>query len=225
VTRNTASGGAREPRPAGMRGDRGRQVTSVQRFVLGDGHAAAELEGELDGLARLQGTQKGLDDQVVLRSLDHPGTYLHLSCWQSPEHLYGSHHTDAVSARFDRLGRLADIEPGQAVTVGLMEAGLALAEAAHALLVRVMLAGSAAAFEVQFGELVGQFLYDPGFGGGLLLRSTLDPRAYLGVIWWHSAQSCHDALRGDRFPARSGQLTRLTSQLTFEHTRLVQDRP
>jgi hypothetical protein len=219
VTRNAANGRAREPRRAGIRGDR--QVTSVQEYVLGDEHGAADLEGELDRLVRSQRTQKGLDGQVVLRSLDQPGAYLHLSCWNSPEHLYGAHHTDDACARFHRLGRLADIAPGQAVTVGMMQARLPLCESRHALLVRVSGTGPASALEVQFGELVGQFLHDPGFGGGGLLRSTLDPRAYLGLIWWRSARSCDDALSGDRFGEHSRQLQRLTSRLTFEHAQIV----
>lgn len=193
----------------------------MQRFVLGAERGAGDFEAELERFARAERAQKGLRGQLVLRSLDQPGSYLHLSCWNSPEQLYGAHHTDVVCARFHRLGRLADIEAGQAVIVGLMEAGPTVVQAAHALLVRVSLAGAAAAFEVQFGELVGQFLYDPGFGGGLLLRSTLDPRGYLGLIWWSSAQSCGDALRGDRVTRLGHRLLGLTSRLAFEHAQIV----
>ena len=38
--------------------------------------------------------------------------------------------------------------------------------------------------------------------GGLLLRSTTDPRGYLGLIWWSSAQRRDDALRSSRFTDR-----------------------
>ncbi|MCW7945646.1 hypothetical protein AAW14_27445 [Streptomyces hygroscopicus] len=206
-----------------MRGDRDQQVTSVHEFVLGDGHDAADFEAELDRLVLSHSTRKGLRHQVVLRSLDRPGAYLLLGCWQTSEQLVDAIHADAVCARFHQLGRLAEVTPGQAVTVGLMAAGLALAEAAHALLIGAVLAGSSAAFEMQFGELVGTFLHDPGFGGGLLLRSTLDPRVYHGLIWWSSAQSCEDAVQGDHFLRCRRRLQRLTSQLTFEGAQFVRE--
>jgi heme-degrading monooxygenase HmoA len=164
-----------------------------------------------------------MECQVVLRSLDRAGIYLHLSCWRSPSDLFGALHTDTAGVGFHELGRLAALEPGQAVPVGLMGAGLSLGEAAHVLLVRVTLSGSAPAFELQFGALAGQFLYTPGFGGGLLLRSTLDPRGYLGLIWWSSARSCDDALRGARSQERRRQLLDLTDELAFERAQVVAD--
>ncbi|WP_030019042.1 antibiotic biosynthesis monooxygenase family protein [Streptomyces monomycini] len=218
---NVPGGEGREPSPAVSGGERGRQVASVVRFVLGDERGAQEFEDELARQVRAWNLAKGLANQVVLQSLDRPGGYVHLAFWQSSEHLFGAVHSDAVCARLDRLGELAAVEPGQAVAVGLLGDGPAVAGAAHALLVRVTLSGPAAAFEAQFGALAGQFLNDPGCGGCLLLRYTVEPRAYLGLIWWDSAASCEAATRGDRFLEGERHLRHLASGLAFERVRTV----
>ncbi|MGK5638271.1 hypothetical protein ACSNOK_08160 [Streptomyces sp. URMC 126] len=113
----------------------------MQRFVLGDGRAAAGFESELARQARVWDRLRGLEGQVVLRALDRTGSYLHLAFWRSPEDLFGALHTDAACARLDRLGRLAAIEPAQAVPVGLLGDGPTTDKAEHALLVRGTLAG------------------------------------------------------------------------------------
>ncbi|MEU4203908.1 antibiotic biosynthesis monooxygenase [Streptomyces sp. NPDC026294] len=218
---NVPSGKGREPSPAALGGERGRQVASVVRFVLGDERGAQEFEDELADQVSAWNLVTGLRNQVLLRSLDRPGAYLHLAFWQSPEHLFGAVHSDAACARLDRLGELAAVEPGQAVAVGHLGDGPAMAGAVHALLVRVTLSGPAAAFEAQFGALAGRFLNDPGCGGCLLLRYTVEPRAYLGLIWWDSATSCDAATRGDRFLEGERRLRHLASGLAFERARTV----
>ncbi|MFH8349832.1 hypothetical protein [Streptomyces sp. NPDC018045] len=218
MTPNVPAGEGRLPPLAGSRGDRGRQIASVQRFTLGDERGAAEFESELARQVRAWGRLRSLESQVVLRSLDRSGSYLHLAFWRSPEHLFGAFPTDAVSAR---LGRLAAVEAGQAVAAGLLGDVPGAAEAADALLVRVTLSGPAAAFETRFGALAGRFLYDPGCGGCLLLQGTLEPRAYLGLIWWHSALACDAATQGDRFLDRTRQLRALASGLAFERVRIA----
>ncbi|WP_206506010.1 hypothetical protein [Streptomyces chrestomyceticus] len=218
---NVPGGEGREPSPAAPGAERGRQVASVLGFVLGDERGAEEFEGELARQVQDWNLLKGIGSQVVLRSLDRPGAYLHLAFWQSPEHLFGVVRSDAACARLDGFGELAAVEPGQAVTVGLLGGGPALAGAAHALLVRVTPAGPAAAFEAQFGALAGPFLYDPGCGGCLLLRYTVEPRAYLGLIWWHGATAYDTATRGDRFLECERRLRHLASGLAFERVRTV----
>jgi len=226
VSRNTASGERWEPPPADIQGERGECVVAVRWFELNDEGARESFEGELELDARHQQHQTGSKGQVILRSLDRPRSYLYLSCWRSFGNLLSASHTGASNAHLDRLGRLADIEPGQAVGVGRMGARCILADAAHALLVEALLDGEAAQFELDFGALAGQFMRDSGCMGGLLLRSTTDPRGYLGLIWWSSAQRCDDALRSSRFTDRRLRLESTTARLTVERARVAgEDRP
>ncbi|GHE55497.1 hypothetical protein [Streptomyces capitiformicae] len=222
---NAAGGDRREPTPADIQGEPGHRVAAVQRFELNDVGTLETFERELERNARHHKHQKGLEGQVTLRLLDRPGSYLYLSCWSSLGNLASAIHGSTSCAQFDRLGRLADITPGQAVGVGLMGAGVTLADAAHAVLVEALLDGQAAQFELDFGALAGQFMHDAGFGGGLLLRSTIDPRGYLGLIWWSSAQPCDDALRSSRFLDRRLRLESTTARLTVERAQVAGEDP
>ena len=221
MSRNTASGERWEPRPADIQGERGECVVAVRWFELNDEGARESFECELARNAQHQQRQTGSRGQVILRSLDRPRSYLHLSCWRSFGTLLSAIHTGTSSAQLDRLGLLAHIEPGQAVGVGRMGARCTMADAAHAVLVEALLDGEAAQFELDFGALAGQFMRDSDCMGGLLLRSTTDPRGYLGLIWWSSAQRCDDALRSSRFTDRRLRLESTTARLTVERARVT----
>ncbi|MEU6223712.1 hypothetical protein [Streptomyces sp. NPDC047042] len=222
---NGASGERWEPRPADIQGERGHAVVAVRWFELNDEGTRESFEQELELGARHQRHQTGSRGQVTLRSLDRPRTYLHLSCWRSYGNMLSAIHTGTYSAQLDRLGRLADIDPRQAVGVGRMGAHHIMADAAHAVLVEALLDGEAAQFELDFGALAGQFMQDANCQGGLLLRSTTDPRGYLGLIWWSSAQPCDDALRSSRFTDCRIRLEGTTTRLTVERARVACESP
>ena len=224
MSRNAASGERREPRLADTRGE-GCQIVALQWFELNDDAAREGFERELERSARHQQHQTGMRGQVTLRSLDRPGCYLHLSCWRSYGNFLSAIHTGAANAQLDRLGRLAGMEPGQAVGVGQMGARITLPNSAHAVMVEALLDGEAAQFELDFGALAGQFMHDAGCGGGLLLRSTIDPRGYLGLIWWSSAQCCEDALSSSRFTDRRLRLESTTARFTVERAQVAGEDP
>jgi len=221
VVRDAANGEALDPRPAGARGEPGQLVAALWRLELRDEETVAGLERELVHTARLQRARWGTRGQLALRSLDRPGRYLHLSCWRSFGALLGALHAGPSCAGLDRLARLAEVEPGQAVGVGLLGTALPLDDTAHALLVEALLDGDFARFELDFGALAGQFMHDLGFGGVLLLRSTTDPRAYLGILWWTSPADRDDAFTSPGFHTRHDRLRATTARLTIERATAV----
>ncbi|MET8974895.1 hypothetical protein ABZX85_04680 [Streptomyces sp. NPDC004539] len=225
MVREAANGEALDPRPAGVRGEPGQFVAALWRFELSGGGTAAGLEEELARTARSQRGLRGLWGQMTLRSLDRPGRYLHLSCWRSFGALLGALHAGTFCAGLDRLDRLADVEPGQAVGVGLLGTALAVADTAHAILVEALLDGEAARFELDFGAFAGQFMHDTGFGGVLLLRSTTDPRAYLGILWWTNPLDRDEAFTTPHFHTRHHHLHTTTTHLTIERAQTTSALP
>ncbi|MDX3380081.1 hypothetical protein DF268_02555 [Streptomyces sp. V2] len=225
MARDAANGETPAPRPAGPGCDPGRLVAALRRYEVSGEGTPESLERELVRSARHQEGQQGMRGQVTLRSLDRPGSFLHVSCWRSFGTLLGAIHAGASCAELDRLGRLAEIEPGQAVGVGLLGTALTVADQAHAILIEARLDGEAARFELDFGALAGPFLHDTGFGGVLLLRSTTDPRAYLGLLWWTTAERCDQALSSPHFAARRHRLHSTTTRLTVERAQATGPHP
>ncbi|WP_416967602.1 hypothetical protein [Streptomyces sp. 4F14] len=225
MAREAANGETLDPRPAGLRCDPGRLVATLRRFEVSGEGTPESLERELARSSRCQEGRRGMRGQVTLRSLDRPGSYLHVSCWRSFGTLLGAIHAAPSCAELDRLTRLADVEPGQAVGVGLLGTAPTVADTAHAILVEALLDGDAARFELDFGALAGQFMHDTGFGGVLLLRSTTDPRAYLGLLWWTTAELCDEALGSARFATRHHRLHSTTTRLTIERAQATGPHP
>ncbi|QNP69666.1 hypothetical protein IAG44_09575 [Streptomyces roseirectus] len=216
MARDTANGASREPRRADTEGEPVRLVAAVRRYELTGEDSREHLERELRRSARRQEGRPGDRGQVTLRSLDRPRSYLHVSCWGSSATLLAALHDGGARAEQGRLGALATVEPAQAVGVGLLGTPATLPDTAHAVLVEASVDGDPARFERDFGALAGPFMHDIGFGGVLLLRSTTDPRAYLGLMWWHAAQPCAAALSSTRFDDGRRRLERLTTRLTVE---------
>jgi len=216
VVRDAANGQAR---PAGARGEP--LLAALWWFELRGAGNAAGLERELARTAGPQWGLRGNRGQLTLRSLDRSGRYLHLSCWRSFGALLGALHAGPSCAGLDRLGRLAEVSPGQAVGVGLLGTALPPDDTAHAILVEAHLDGDAARFELDFGALAGQFMHDFGFGGVLLLRSTTDPRAYVGILWWTDPGDRDEAFASGGFRARHERLRTTTTHLAIERARAV----
>ncbi|MEU7166070.1 hypothetical protein AB0A70_15705 [Streptomyces morookaense] len=217
-------GRRRRPRPPGTGTGPADRLVLVQWFELRDGGNPTALEQELLRYDRLLGEQDGLQVQVTLRLPARPGTYLHLGFWRSPEQLSDACCADAHRAQLDRLGRLAGVEAGQAVGAGLLGAVPDLAGAGHVVLARALRSGPADRFEMDFGTLVGKMLHGADRGGGLLLCSALEPRDYLGLIWWHSAGGRNDALCGGPMPDRRPRPAMVPARLRAEPAEVVAHR-
>jgi heme-degrading monooxygenase HmoA len=193
-------------------------VTVINRFTVKDD---AELfEREFREHSQYLRRQEGFDFLVTVRLVDRPDVYVHLGHWRSLEGFLAVVHDDTFVTHVRRLGAMVETEADQAVSVGRMALRNALVGAANVVLVHAMVRGDFKEFEAGFGSLSGHCVKEGGFGGSDLLRSTLRPQLYLGLMWWQDTESCDRALRSEGFLDQQERLMEV-SRLTIERTRHV----
>ncbi|MFI1534051.1 hypothetical protein [Streptomyces anandii] len=187
------------------------RVTVVQRFApAGPGEA---LEPALRAYARYREGLRGYDSGVTLRLLPPTTGYVRLDLWHGVESLLRATHDDSFLPHLAAVTSPTHHE--LAVSVGRMPATVPLTGAAHLLLVRAVVDSEPARFEMDFGALVGQCVAAEGYGGSDLLRSVVDPRAYTGILWWHTRTHCTRALTT---PGYLDRRTKLTTTATITET-------
>ncbi|MER6128492.1 hypothetical protein ABT173_39205 [Streptomyces sp. NPDC001795] len=176
------------------------RVTVVQRLTTADPGEAPTAA--VRAYARHREGLKGFDGGITLRLLGPDSGFVRLDQWRGMDALLRATHDESFLPHLATVTELTEIEHELCVSVGHMPDAVPLTEAARLVLIRAVVAGEPARFEVDFGALVGQCVTAEGYGGSDLLRSVVDPRAYTGILWWRTPEACARAL------ATSGYLDR-----------------
>ncbi|GAB3961181.1 antibiotic biosynthesis monooxygenase family protein [Streptomyces sparsus] len=204
------------------RRDLNRPVTVINRFTVKGG--AEEFEREFRAHSQYLRRRRDFHFLVTVRLLDSPDVYVHLSHWRSLDAFLGVVHDDVFTSHVRRLGAMVDTEADQAVSVGRMALQNALVGAANVVLLHANVEGEHARFEQDFGALTGQLAQQGGFGGSDLLRSTVRPQTYLGLLWWEDTEACVRALSSDGYLDRLVRLSQV-ARVTVERSRHVAYEP
>ena len=200
----------------------GRDLSSplviVNRFtVKGD---SDKFAGRLREHSEYQRQQNGCSALLTFRSVPHPQVYTHIAHWRSLENFLEVVHNDAFLAHVRQFGSLVDTEADQAVSVGRLRLRRAVDCPANILLHHIRLIGDHRELERLFGVLTGECAQREGFGGSDLLRSTVRPKSYLGLIWWRDAEACDRTLASGYYQAAYERLTSVC-QVRTERNRKV----
>lgn len=165
----------------------------------------------------------GFDLLVTVRVAGPQDTYATFVRWRRARDLLAGAHADGSADALRSLHALAapdaDPEPDQYLSVGRLP-DRRHDDGGFLLLLHADLAGVPAEFEQSFGALVAGCARAPGFAGAELLRSTLRPYRYRGLVWWWDEQSCGRATDGERFREGSARLTG-TERVDMERGRCV----
>ncbi|MFE7458685.1 hypothetical protein [Streptomyces sp. NPDC057554] len=176
-----------------------RPVTVINRFeVTGD---LAEFEREFSAHSQFLRRRPGFDFLVTVRLVDRPHVYVHLAHWQRLSGLLDTVHDDTFTGHVRKLGPLVRTEADQALSVGRTLSADAAVGDSTVVLLTAEVREDHAEFEKGYAELSRAYEEEGGFGGSDLLRSTVRPFLYTGVLWWREEEHCDRALgsaRGSR---------------------------
>ncbi|MEU5539788.1 hypothetical protein [Streptomyces sp. NPDC020362] len=193
--------------------DLGGPVTVINRFeVKGD---VGEFERLFREHSQFLRRRDDFDFLVTTRLVDRPQVYVHLSHWRTLRAFLDTVHDATFLRHVRRLEPLVVVEVDQAVSVGRVLRDDALVGAENVALIHADVHGDWRAFEGEFAELCTRAEQLGGFGGGDLLRSTISPFAYTGLLWWRDAEACDRALGTEASPQVFGHLAD-TARITVD---------
>lgn len=198
--------------------DPSRPVTVINRFtVTGD---VQTFERQFREHSQFLRRQEGFDFLVTVRLVQRPEVFVHLGHWRRLDSFLAVVHDDTFLSRVQRLGAMVDTAADQAVSVARTTVENALVGADNVVLMHAALDGDHREFEDTFDTLGTDFRGLGGFGGSDLLRSTVNPQRYLGLMWWRDTESCDRALGSDAFEGWQRQAAG-GARVTVERTRHV----
>ncbi|MEV8594613.1 antibiotic biosynthesis monooxygenase [Streptomyces sp. NPDC052012] len=193
-------------------------VTVVNRFEVKDD--IAEFEREFRAHSQFLRRRAGFDFLVTVRLVDDPRVYVHLGHWRSLRGFLDTVHDDTFTEQVRRLGAKVHTVADQAVSVRRILHEPTAVGSAGVVLLRARARGECAELEKRFALLGDRCQETGGFGGSDLLRSTIRPLSYTGVLWWRDTGTCARTLSGEGWQ-QSLDALRETADLTVEHSRLV----
>ncbi|MEV5567927.1 hypothetical protein AB0L54_34495 [Streptomyces sp. NPDC052196] len=177
--------------------DLGGPVTVINHFeVKGD---VEEFERLFRDHSQFLRRRDDFDFLVTTRLAERPQVYVHLGHWRTLRAFLDTVHDATFLRHVRRLEPLVVAEVDQAVSVGRMLRDDAMVGEETVLLVHAEVHGDWGRFEDDFGELCTLMDELGGFGGSDLLRSTISPFAYTGMLWWRDAEACDRALASQAY--------------------------
>ncbi|MEC4017651.1 antibiotic biosynthesis monooxygenase family protein [Streptomyces sp. H27-D2] len=198
--------------------DLSRPVTVVNRFtVKGD---PQKFEREFREHSQFLRRQKDFEYLVTVQLVDQPQVYAHLAHWRSLEGFIEVVHAETFLKHVQRLGPMVDTEADQTISVQRVLVQNALEGCENVVLLHSTVLGSRQEFESGIRDLTRHFGSLGGFGGLDLLRSTVRPQMYLGLMWWADTAACDRALASEGFLERRDQLTQV-ARIDVERTRHI----
>lgn len=138
---------------------------------------------------------------VTARLAEQPQVYVHLGHWRTLRAFLDTVHDEIFLRHVERLEPLVETEFDQAVSVGRVLRGNAMVGTESVALLRARVGGDRGTFERRFAEFVDACAESSGFGGSDLLRSTVRPALYTGLLWWQDSGSVDRALDSERVRA------------------------
>jgi heme-degrading monooxygenase HmoA len=193
-------------------------LTVINRFeVKGD---TGRFEREFRDHSQYLRGREDFAFLVTVRLVARPEVYVHLGHWRTTRGFLDTVHDDTFQAYVRKLGPMVDAEVDQAVSVARVLRENAVVGAENVVLIRVRTFGTTEGFERLFAETTEYFGGLGGFGGSDLLRSTLRPDTYTGLVWWREAADCERALAGRGWAALLERM-RTTADVDVERTRHV----
>ncbi|URN12824.1 antibiotic biosynthesis monooxygenase [Streptomyces radiopugnans] len=155
-----------------------------------------------------------------MRLLDSPASYVHVGHWRSLEGFIETVHTETFLEHVRCLEPMVDTEADQAVSVDRLLVRNARPGHDNVVLLSCTVLGEVREFEKEARELSRSLARTEGFGGFDLLRSTLRPQRYLGMVWWTDTAACDRALAGAERDGAYDGLARV-ARLSVERTRHI----
>ncbi|WP_411081361.1 hypothetical protein [Streptomyces sp. cmx-18-6] len=169
-----------------------RPVTVINRLqVTGD---LAKFESEFQAHSQFLRHRPGFDFLVTVQLVDRPRVFVHLAHWKRLSGLLDTVHDDTFTGHVRRLGPLVRTEADQALSVGRTLGESATVGDSTVVLLSAEVHEDHAEFEKGYAELCRAHEGEGGFGGSDLLRSTVRPFLYTGVLWWRDKEHCDRAL-------------------------------
>ncbi|MFG2885277.1 antibiotic biosynthesis monooxygenase family protein [Streptomyces sp. NPDC048297] len=193
-----------------------RPVAVINRFeVKGDTGKFEEIFHEHAQFLR---RRADFDFLVTMRLIERPHIYVHLGHWRTLRAFLDTVHDDTFLGHVERLEPLVETEADQAVSVARVLHENAVVGTRSVALLRARVRGDWAAFERRFIELAEMCDELGGFGGSDLLRSTIRPALYTGVLWWQDTGALDRALDSERVRALHEELA-LGADVVVERAR------
>ncbi|MFE2295710.1 hypothetical protein [Streptomyces sp. NPDC059452] len=173
-----------------------RPVTVINRFeVRGD---PAEFERGFFAHSQFLRGRPGFDFLVTVRLVDRPHVYVHLAHWQRLSGLLDTVRDDTFTRHVRELGPLVRTGADQALSIGRTLSEDAAVGDSTVVLLSAEVREDHAGFDKGYAELSRAYEEERGFGGSDLLRSTVRPFLYTGVLWWRDEEHCDRALGSAR---------------------------
>jgi heme-degrading monooxygenase HmoA len=193
-------------------------LTVINRFTtMGD---PENFEKEFTKHSQYLRHQRDFDFLVTLQLIERPEVYVHFSHWRSLHGFLDVVHDDAYLRHVQRLGRLVETEADQGVSLGRTAVRNA-APGTHSVVLLSMTAGpESLELEHCFTALSGRAAQCEHFGGADLMRSTVRPMVYYGLVWWTDGESCDKALHSEAFQNALHDLSRV-ARTVLERVRHV----
>ncbi|MBB1242203.1 hypothetical protein GL263_01210 [Streptomyces durbertensis] len=197
-------------------------VTVINRFqVRGD---AEEFEKVLADHSEFLRGQPDFDFLVTAAVVDRPGVYVHLGHWRTLRGFRAMAHEAAFAREVRQLGPLVHATADQAMSLGRTLLDRATTGATNIVLLYAKARQGGEGFERRFARLDRACVRLGGFGGSDLLRSTLHPGSYTGVLWWRRAEDCERALADSAYAAGLAELSEVAEVSTERSRHLAYER-
>ncbi|MEU1280329.1 hypothetical protein [Streptomyces sp. NPDC005805] len=198
--------------------DPNRPVTVINRFEVKDD--VEEFEREFREHSQFLRRRADFDFLVTVGLVDDPRVYVHLGHWRSLRGFLDTVHDAMFTEQVRRLGPKVHTEADQAVSVRRTLHEAAEIGSAGVVLIGARVHGECAELEKRFAVLGDRCQDAGGFGGSDLLRSTVRPLSYTGLLWWRDATHCERARASEPFRTALDAL-REVADVTVEHSRHV----
>lgn len=172
-----------------------RPVTVINRLeVKGD---TGEFEDLFHAHSQYLRTRAEFDFLATMRLTEQPHVYVHLCHWHTRRALLDTMRDETFLGYVERLEPLVEAQADQAVRVRRVCESVT-ADTGGVALLRARVREDRTAFEERLAELTDVLADSGGFGGVDLLRSTIRPALYTGVLWWRGSRSMDRALDSAR---------------------------
>lgn len=198
--------------------DLNRPVTVINRFEVKDD--VAEFEREFREHSLFLRGRADFDFLVTVGLLEDPQVYVHLAHWESLRGFLDTVHDETFTAQVRRLGSKVRTAADQAVSVRRTLRGAASVGSSGVLLLQARAHEECARLEARFAALSDLCHELGGFGGSDLLRSTVQPYLYTGVLWWRDTEHCERARASEGWRTALAAL-RESADVTVERSRHV----
>ncbi|GHH51143.1 hypothetical protein [Streptomyces candidus] len=196
--------------------DPARPVTVVNRFeVRGD---IGTFEAAFRAHSQFLRHRPGFDFLVTMRLVDRPRVYVNLGHWKRLSGLLDTVHDDTFVAHVQRLAPMVRTEADQALSVSRVLSETAAVGESTIVLLSAQAYGNPAGFEERYAALGEACRATAGFGGSDLLRSTVRPLTYTGVLWWSDGDHCDRALAAGQWQSALDELSQ-SAEVVVERSR------